>query len=110
MIFLTQCFSSKKTNERILLYYYETSGRLVFVRFSEKIEDTKKTFRNYLSFRCTVNDLKMIIRLITRNFRIQNRVKYILEAVRALETDEILKTEDFSCKICHFCPIYHHDK
>ena len=26
--------------------YYETSGRLVFVRFLEEIEDTKKTFRN----------------------------------------------------------------
>ena len=37
-------------NERILLYYYETSGQLVFVRFSEEIEDTKKTFRNYLTF------------------------------------------------------------
>ena len=35
--------SSKKTNERILLYYYE---QLVFVRFLEEIEDTKKTFRN----------------------------------------------------------------
>ena len=31
--------------------YYETSGRLVFVRFLEEIEDTKKTFRNYLTFR-----------------------------------------------------------
>ena len=35
--------SSKK---RILLYYYETPGRLVFFRFLEEIEDTKKTFRN----------------------------------------------------------------
>ena len=32
-------FSSKKTNEWIRLYYYDTSGRLFF-------EDTKKTFRN----------------------------------------------------------------
>ena len=43
-------FSSRpflqKTNERILLYYYETLGRLVFVRFLEEIEDTKKTFQN----------------------------------------------------------------
>ena len=31
--------SSKKTNERIRLYYYDTSGRLVFVRFLEEIED-----------------------------------------------------------------------
>ena len=43
-------------NERILLYYYETSGRLVFVRFLEEIEDTKKTFRNYkLTFRLSRN-------------------------------------------------------
>ena len=40
----------EKTNERILLYYYETSGWLVFVYFLEEIEDTKKTFRNYLTF------------------------------------------------------------
>ena len=38
--------SSKKTNERILLYYYETSGWLVFIHFLEEIEDTKKKFRN----------------------------------------------------------------
>ena len=31
--------------------YYETSGWCVFVRFLEEIEDTKKTFRNYLTFR-----------------------------------------------------------
>ena len=34
--------SSKKTNEQIRLYYCDTSGRLVFVRFLEEIEDTKK--------------------------------------------------------------------
>ena len=34
---------SPKTNEQILLYYYKTSGRLVFL---EEIEGTKKTFRN----------------------------------------------------------------
>jgi hypothetical protein len=43
--------SYKKTNERILLYYYETSGWLVFVHFLKEIEDTKKTFRNYLTYR-----------------------------------------------------------
>ena len=36
----------QKPNKQILLYYYETSGRLVFVRFLEEIEDTEKTFRN----------------------------------------------------------------
>ena len=38
--------SSKKTNERIRFYYYDTSGRLVFVHFLEETEDTKKLFRN----------------------------------------------------------------
>ena len=33
----------QKTNERIRLYYYDTSSRLVFVLFLEEIEDTKKT-------------------------------------------------------------------
>ena len=42
---------NERTNSTLLLYYYETSGRLVFVRFLEEIEDTKKTFRNYLTFR-----------------------------------------------------------
>ena len=40
----------QKTNERIRLYYYDTSSRLVFVRFMEEIEDNKKPFRNYLTF------------------------------------------------------------
>ena len=41
---------SKKTKEQIQLYYYDTLGRFVFVRFLEEIEDTEKTFRNYLTF------------------------------------------------------------
>ena len=45
MIFSSQRFFQKR-NERILLYYYETSGQLFFVCFLEEIEDTKKTFRN----------------------------------------------------------------
>ena len=36
----------QKMNKTIWLYYYDTSGRIVFVRFLEKFEDTKKTFRN----------------------------------------------------------------
>ena len=40
----------QKTNEQILLYYYETSGWLAFVRFLKKIKDIKKTFQNYLTF------------------------------------------------------------
>ena len=42
--------SSKKRNQGILLYYNETSGRLVFFRFMEEIEDTNKTFWNKLTF------------------------------------------------------------
>ena len=34
----------QKTNEGIRLYYYDTSSRLVFVRFLEETEDTKKPF------------------------------------------------------------------
>ena len=44
MIFSSRRFF-QKTNERIRLYYYDTSGRLVFVHFSEEIEGTKKTFQ-----------------------------------------------------------------
>ena len=37
--------SKKQTNEFVF-----TTMRRVFVRFLEEIEDTKKTFRNYLTF------------------------------------------------------------
>ena len=37
--------SKKRTNEFVF-----TTMRRVFVRFLEEIEDTKKTFRNYLTF------------------------------------------------------------
>ena len=36
----------KNEQKKIQIYYYDTSGRLVFVRFLGEIEDTKKTFRN----------------------------------------------------------------
>ena len=49
-LFLVSSISSKKNNERIRLYYYDTSSRLVFFRFLEEIKDTKKPFRNYLTF------------------------------------------------------------
>ena len=47
--FFKWCFF-QKMNKRIRLYYYYISGRLVFVCFLEAIEDTKKTFRNWLTF------------------------------------------------------------
>ena len=34
----------QKTNERIRLYYFDTSVRLVFVRFLEEIDDPKNHF------------------------------------------------------------------
>ena len=40
-----QAYGSSK-NKQILLYYYETSGQLVFVCVLKEIEDTKKTFTN----------------------------------------------------------------
>ena len=43
MIFSSQRFL-QKTNKRILLYYYETSGRLVFVRFWRKLKTLKRHF------------------------------------------------------------------
>ena len=46
--------SKKRTNEFIF-----TSVRRVFVCFLEEIEDTKKTFRNYLTF---------IFEYVLRNF------------------------------------------
>ena len=41
----------QKTNKRVLLYYYEISGLLVFFGSFEEIEDSKETFRNYLTLR-----------------------------------------------------------
>ena len=42
--FLVSSISSKKTNERILLYYYDTSSRIVFVHFLEEIDGTQNHF------------------------------------------------------------------
>ena len=36
----------KKQTKRITLYFYDTSGRLVFIHALREIENTKKTFRN----------------------------------------------------------------
>ena len=49
MIFSSRSFL-QKMNEWILFYYYETSGRLVFVCFLEETEYSKNIFRNYLTF------------------------------------------------------------
>ena len=36
----------QKMNEQIQLYYFDTLGWHVFVRFLEEIDDPKKPFRN----------------------------------------------------------------
>ena len=38
--------SKKRTKKFDLATYYDTSVRLVFVRFLEEFDDTKKTIRN----------------------------------------------------------------
>ena len=45
-LFVVFNFFQKRTNEFVF-----TTMRRVFVCFLEEIEDTKKTFRNYLTFR-----------------------------------------------------------
>ena len=41
----------QKTNERIRFFSLTVLKTNLFVRFSEESEDTKKSFRNYLTFR-----------------------------------------------------------
>ena len=48
--------SKKQTNEFVF-----TTVRSVFVRFLEVIEDTKKIFRNYLTFRLLVLKMKTFL-------------------------------------------------
>ena len=45
-------------NEKIRLNYYDTSGQLVFIRFLEEFEGTKKTFRNKLTFMIKLKDVQ----------------------------------------------------
>ena len=55
----------QKMNERIQLYYYDSSSWLVLVHFLEVIEDTKKPFWNYLTFSikyfCILNEREMTV-------------------------------------------------
>ena len=48
-LFLQANVSSKKQTNEFPLYKYDI-GQFIFVRFLEEIEDTKKTFRNLLTF------------------------------------------------------------
>ena len=60
--------SKKQTNEFIF-----TSMQCVFVRFLEEIEDSKKTFRNYLTFSSSLGCI-MYIRVNSRfEFQIGHR-------------------------------------
>ena len=43
----------QEMNKQIRLYYYDTLGRLVFVRFLEEIDDPKKPFWNQLTSKTT---------------------------------------------------------
>ena len=63
--------SKKQTNRFYILYYYETSGRLVFVCFLDEIEDTNKTFWNYLTF-------TIVLRYVCKNDK-WGRLSFILQ-------------------------------
>ena len=66
--------SKKRKNEFVL-----TTIRRVFVRFLEEIEDTKKTFRNYLTFRGEIFHIfrawMTIGRIHNWNFRADHRIQ-----------------------------------
>ena len=59
MIFSSRRFF-QKTNEQILLYHYDTSGQLVFLRFLKKLKITKRHFeinwplQNHLNLKISV--------------------------------------------------------
>ena len=80
--FFIRCFF-QKTNERIQLYYYDTSGR----HFLEEIEDTKKTFRNSLTFR-------NVAKIMLPNDALHNFVKKLKAAIY-VQTLELFLTEHF---------------
>ena len=50
-VFLVSSLSPKKRTKQFVFTTYGTSSWLVFVHFLEESEGTKKTFRNYLTFR-----------------------------------------------------------
>ena len=51
--------SKKQTNECVF-----TSMRRVFLCFSEEIEDSKKAFRNYLTFKSLLSNLYTVIKVV----------------------------------------------
>ena len=72
--------SKKGTKEFDITYYYDTSSRLVFVRFLEETEDTKKPFRNYLTFNPTQKKESSIITDYSPHFACFKTL-YVLKAV-----------------------------
>ena len=65
--------SKKQTNEFVF-----TSMRRIFVRFLEEIEDTKKTFRNYLTFKMKIK---------------KNQVESVFPALIKLSTNLAMKSK-----------------
>ena len=79
--------SKKRTNEFVF-----TTTRHVSVRFLEEIEDTKKTFRNYLTF--SKKNLRNKCDLFQNNtsFPFQNNIQNILKSAKM--SHDILYTLD----------------
>ena len=67
----------QKTNERIRLYSYDTSNRLVFVRFLEEIEGTKKPFRNYLTFSVKLQLQSLHLYIYYFVYKLNNFIKIV---------------------------------
>ena len=74
----------QKTNEKNRLYY-DTSGRLIFVCFLLEIKDTKKTFRNYLTF-ISCNDWSLDCKYLKYNelVPLHNIINNILSSILPL--------------------------
>ena len=89
---LVSSIFSKKTNERIRLYYYETSSRLVFVRFWGEIEDTKKPFRNDLTFSKTENTVTAIDARTYRYMGTLSKFRYSEKATKFCKIYTLLLT------------------
>ena len=105
---ITQYFKTSQIHppaEKSTLSIHEVDSFLHEITILTTIEAKVKSFSELVS-KCTVNDLKMILRLIIRNFRIQSRIKFILETLNHLESNSIIKSENLDCMICSFHPLY----
>ena len=74
-----------------------TSMRRVFIRFLEEIEDSKKTFRNYLTFRHKKREEMTWVTLpfLQKRFDIFNLLRYpLLKPIGKLPVTFCLKSSD----------------